>query len=89
VRNRFQAAFSFQCNLRRYDEVNAACAAAVGACVPYTVWLSLRETREMKKKRDADKRIAAAAAEARRRPRNSYTRSRSSSSLSGSALSEV
>ena len=33
------------------DEVNAGCAAAVGACVPYTVWLSLRETREARSKR--------------------------------------
>ena len=33
------------------DEVNAGCAAAVGACVPYTVWLSVRETREARKAR--------------------------------------
>lgn len=33
------------------DEVNAACAAVVGACVPYTVWLSLRETRELKERK--------------------------------------
>ena len=25
------------------DGVNAGCAAVVGACVPYTVWLSMRE----------------------------------------------